>query len=197
MRPSPREKHFGCLSPQGEFPKCPEDNRVRRKEFSPGALLWVTFVGHARKVTKALCPKKNTVNDQSAAENKVLTRSVLRRPTIGSRGKFQIPAECTGVSFFICFILFQYNDTVNPNKKAGIYPNLLSDTAINFTCYFTVSMKACRTLNNRRSQSSTGRRRECCRELTNIALRPMISGHAEHGRAPRCPKKHYTDLTER
>jgi hypothetical protein len=36
----------------GEFPKCTEDDRAWRKEFSPGALLSVTFLGHARKVTK-------------------------------------------------------------------------------------------------------------------------------------------------
>ncbi len=36
----------------GEFPKCTEDDRACRKGFSPGALLWVTFLGQARKVTK-------------------------------------------------------------------------------------------------------------------------------------------------
>ncbi len=51
-RPSPRVKHFGCLSPKGEFPKCTEDDRACRKEFLPGALLWVAFLGHARKATK-------------------------------------------------------------------------------------------------------------------------------------------------
>ena len=40
-----------CLSPKGEFPKCTEDDRACRKGFSPGALLSVTFLGHARKVT--------------------------------------------------------------------------------------------------------------------------------------------------
>ena len=81
MRPSPREKHFGLFEPacldevgDGEFPKCPEDDRARRKEFSPGALLWVTFLGRARKVTKASCPKNKTVKKQSAAENKALTQ---------------------------------------------------------------------------------------------------------------------------
>ena len=33
------------------FPKCTEDDRAHREEFSSGALLWVTFLGHARKVT--------------------------------------------------------------------------------------------------------------------------------------------------
>jgi hypothetical protein len=28
----------------GEFPKCTEDDRACRKGFSPGALLWVTFL---------------------------------------------------------------------------------------------------------------------------------------------------------
>jgi len=51
-RPSPRVKHFGCLSPQGEFPKCTEDDRACRKGFSLGALLSVTFLGQARKVTR-------------------------------------------------------------------------------------------------------------------------------------------------
>ena len=36
----------------GEFPKCTEDDRAWRKEFSPGALLSVTFLGRARKATK-------------------------------------------------------------------------------------------------------------------------------------------------
>jgi len=45
-----------CLSPKGEFPKCTEGDRAWRKEFSPGALLWVTFLGHARKVTESACP---------------------------------------------------------------------------------------------------------------------------------------------
>ncbi len=39
-------------SPKGEFPKCTEDDRACRKGFSPGALLWVTFLGHARKVMR-------------------------------------------------------------------------------------------------------------------------------------------------
>jgi hypothetical protein len=36
------------------FPKCTEDDRACRKEFSPGALLSVTFLGQARKVTTGM-----------------------------------------------------------------------------------------------------------------------------------------------
>jgi hypothetical protein len=40
--------------PNGEFPKCTEDDQAWRKEFSPGALLWVTLLGQARKVTRRI-----------------------------------------------------------------------------------------------------------------------------------------------
>jgi hypothetical protein len=33
----------------GKFPKCTEDDRAWRKEFSPGALLWVAFLWARKK----------------------------------------------------------------------------------------------------------------------------------------------------
>ena len=47
-RPSQRVKHFGCPSSESEFPKCTEDDRIRRRKFFVGCPSWGTFLGQAR-----------------------------------------------------------------------------------------------------------------------------------------------------
>ena len=74
----------------GEFPKCTEDDRACRKGFPPGALLWVTFLGHARKVTTGekmfVIQLKNGGACTQCATNRFFLRSIPEAE-INTRGK--------------------------------------------------------------------------------------------------------------
>ena len=54
-RPSPRVKHFGCLSPKGEFPKCTEDDRACSK----GVFSGVPFFGALHSTAKCNTRRRN------------------------------------------------------------------------------------------------------------------------------------------
>jgi hypothetical protein len=122
-------KHFGCLRPQAEFPKCTEDDRAWRKEFPPGALLWSPFLGTQERREKTAARKvfewdpghEMVLNERGAIKPQFLIPRDLVLPTHSGRYHFSLFPPI----FIDSCPHFRYSQTVG-GRRTLVSPSCLS-----------------------------------------------------------------------